>query len=90
LLALLGLAHGERGYVAGLFAPLMLLGLIRLVPAVVASRKAAWMEDRALLALVLSLLSLLGLLRNGVAVLAVALLLGGIIMAGRQNRLTPT
>lgn len=89
LLVLLGLAHGERGYVAGLFAPLMLLGLIRLVPAVVASRKAAWMEDRALLALVLSLLSLLGLLRNGVAVLAVALLLGGIIMAGRQNRLTP-
>jgi len=89
LLALLGLAHGDRGYVAGLFAPLMLLGLIRLVPVLLTGRKAAWMEDRALLALVLGALSLLGLLRSGVAVLAVALLLGGIIMAGRQNRLTP-
>lgn len=89
LLALLGLAHGERTYAAGLFAPLMLLGLIRLVPVLVANRKAGWMEDRALLALVLGGLSLFDWLRNGVAVLAVALLLGGIIMAGRQNRLTP-
>jgi hypothetical protein len=32
LLALLGLAHGQNGYIAGLFALLMLLGLIRLVP----------------------------------------------------------
>jgi hypothetical protein len=47
------------------------------------------MEDRALFALMLGLLSMLDWLRNGVAVFAVALLLSGLIMVGRQNRLTP-
>lgn len=89
LLVLLALARGGQTYQSALFAPLMLLGLLRLVPALVSSRKAAWMEDRALLALMLALFSLLGLLQNGVATLAVGLLLGGIIAVGRQNRLTP-
>lgn len=89
LLALLGLAHGQNGYIAGLFAPLMLLGLIRLVPVLLPIRIAAWIEDRALFALLLGLLSMLNWLRNGVAVFAVALLLSGLIMVGRQNRLTP-
>lgn len=88
VLALLALAHGRAGFFAGLFAPLMLLGLVRLVPFLLPLRAGAWLEDRALLALVLGVLSLLGWLENGVAVLAVALLLCGIIVTARQNRLT--
>ena len=70
------------------FAPVMLLGLLRLLPAMLSARGAAWLADRAVLAAVLCLLSALGVLGGGVPLLAICLLLGGIVLARPQSRLT--
>jgi hypothetical protein len=74
-----------------IFAPVVLLGLIRLVPAVLTDRRLAhWLADRGVLAAVLGLLAFGGLLRLGICGLAVGLLVAGIVAVGRQERLTPT
>lgn len=70
------------------FGPVMLLGLMRLVPPLLTGRRAAWFEDRALLAVVLAGAGMLGVVRLAVAGLAVALLVAGIVAVGRQNKLT--
>ena len=88
LLLLLAMQGGE-GLTLRVFPPLMLLGLLRLVPQVLGDgRLAAWLEDRAVLALVLSLAALGGLLSVGVCVLATALLVLGLAVVGRRDQLT--
>ena len=75
--------------VARIFPPLMLLGMVRLVPKVLGDRRlSAWLEDRAVLALVLSVAALGGVLGMGVAVLATGLLVLGLVVAGRRDQLT--
>jgi len=68
--------------------PVMLTGLLRLLPAVFDRKWMVWLEDRALLAILLALFSALGVLGLGVAVLAVALLATGIALSGHSARLT--
>jgi hypothetical protein len=86
-------AAGESLLARG-FAPMILLGLVRLVPPVLRAlgfgerRLAAWLEDRAVLAVILGAAAFGGLLRFGVAVLALGLLVTGILAVSRQNRLT--
>jgi len=70
------------------FGPVMLLGLMRLVPPLLTGRRAAWLEDRALLALMLAGAGLVDVVRPAVAGLAVGLLITGIVAVGRQNKLT--
>ena len=55
-----------------LFAPLILLCLVRLVPRITERSWAVWLADRALLALILALAAGLGLLTQAVPVLAAA------------------
>ena len=71
------------------FGPLMLLGLMRLVPPLLSGRRAAWLEDRAVLALILAGAGMLGVVRLAVTGWAVCLLIYGIIAVGRRNVLTP-
>lgn len=63
---------------ARLFAPLMLLGLLRLVPGVLARGWAAWLHDRVLLALGLAAASLAGVVPQAIAVAALALLVAAL------------
>lgn len=68
-----GLARG--------FAPLVLLGLIRLVAPRIDARWRAWIEDRALLAGALAVAAGLGVLGAALEAAALGLLAGGIITA---------
>lgn len=70
------------------FAPLVLMGLLRLLPAVLERKRAAWLEDRSIFALLFALLAALGLLSGALPLLAIALLAGGLAAAARQSRLT--
>lgn len=67
------------------FAPVMLLGLCRLVPHVLSKQWARWLHDRGALALILALFSAAGALGPGVAALAILLLAAGLYGA-RQAR----
>lgn len=88
LLLLLAMEGGES-LILRVFPPLMLLGLLRLVPQVLGERRlAAWLEDRAVLAVVLSLSALSGLLAVGVCVVATGLLVLGLAVVGRRDQLT--
>lgn len=89
---------GSSG-IGPLFAPLMLLGLVRLVPDVLLVHQASsmrrerwvsWLKDRALLSLVLGGAAMAGGLRFGVAAVAIGLLGAGLVAAGRRDRLTST
>ena len=66
------------GLPARLFAPLMLLGTLRLVGAVATRRWAIWLGDRALLALGLALAARLGLAPQAIAGAAVGVLWAGL------------
>jgi hypothetical protein len=63
------------------FAPLMLLGLRRLVPPSLPKAWARWLEDRGLLALALAACGAAGVLGPGIDVTAVALLAAGVYAA---------
>ncbi|MDE2301535.1 MAG: hypothetical protein KGK11_03145 [Sphingomonadales bacterium] len=65
----------ERG-----FAPLVLLGLARLVARIEPPGAARWLEDRGLIALALAALALAGLLGGGVPVLALMILARGLFV----------
>lgn len=70
------------------FAPLVLLGLLRLLPALLDRKRMGWLEDRAILAVLLGLLAGLGLISGALPLLAIALLVTGMVAASRQSRLT--
>ncbi|WP_164852770.1 hypothetical protein [Novosphingobium umbonatum] len=89
LLLTAGLASPSQGLLQAAFAPLMLLGLLRLVPRLPDIRWAALLEDRALWALALAVAELFGLLPLAVCLSAMALLLAGVFTLSRQNQLTP-
>ena len=80
-------AQGGQG-LANAFAPLMLLGLARLVPPMLASRWAPWLKDRAVLALALMAAGFVGMLSLAIGGVAIGYLITGIVAVGRQNRLT--
>lgn len=74
-----GVGLGHRA-----FAPVMLLGLIRLVGRVMPVARAVWLEDRALLALVLAGGALMGWL-DGTILAAAAVVLGAGLHAVRSS-----
>jgi len=78
-----------QGLVHRALAPVMLLGLMRLVPRVMVGPRAAWMEDRALVALALAAGSLMGWLDGTIVVLAVAYLGTGLNVVRAAPQLTP-
>lgn len=88
LLAWQEVAPGEALIHRG-FAPVMLLGLMRLVPPLLVGRRAVWLGDRSLLALLLVLSAMLGMLRVAIAAAALGLLITGILAVGRQPKPPP-
>ena len=77
------------GLIVGLwshaFAPLMLLGLVRLVPRLVGGEWAPWLEDRALLAMGLCVAALAGVLAPVLGLIALALVIVGIAATDPQG-----
>jgi hypothetical protein len=62
------------------FPPIVLLGLLRILPRSLALRHVGWLEDRLLLALVLAFAAAAGHLLPVVQILALAALLAGIVL----------
>lgn len=71
-----------------LFPPLMLFALLRIIPRVTRHRWAAWLEDRALIALGLAGAVIAGVCSEAVHVAALLLAIAGIAMPREQMRLT--
>ena len=87
LIAVPSLVPGEPTWLRA-FAPLVVIGLLRLLSQVLTERFSAWFEDRLLLALALAALGLAGLLPYAVPGLSIVLIVGGIILSRRRGELT--
>ncbi|MCK9541853.1 MAG: hypothetical protein M0R03_07470 [Novosphingobium sp.] len=70
------------------FPPVVLIGLLRLLPLSMPRGWAAWLEDRTLLVLLLAALGAAGVLRTGIPGLAVALVVAGLALGGGIARIT--
>lgn len=70
------------------FPPFMLLALARLLPRVLLRGWIAWLEDRALLALLLALAALLGVLAPAVQVLAMLLAVAALLLSAGRSQIT--
>ena len=70
------------------FAPLVLLGLMRLLPRTLERRWTNWLEDRFLLCVVLAVSAVLGILGLAIQGLSIALIAAGIFLFGPKTRLT--
>jgi len=65
------------------FSPLMLLGLMRLVPQIVGGGWSPWLRDRAVLALLLTGAAMAGVLGGAVSLIALGLLVCAIVCIDR-------
>jgi hypothetical protein len=70
------------------FAPVMLVILVRLAPRLADRVVAPWIEDRVVLALLLAVAAGTGFLPEGVQLLALLLALAGLLFPGGKPRLT--
>jgi hypothetical protein len=68
------------------FPPLMLVGLLRLVPRLFARRHARWLRDRVAVALILALAALGGLTMATTEILGLGLLAGAIAHSAISRR----
>jgi len=75
---------------ARLFPPLMLFALLRIVPRLLSQQWTAWLEDRALLAILVGLSLLAGVAAPVVYGAALLLAACGILWPQHGNRLTPS
>jgi hypothetical protein len=73
---------------ARIFPPFILLCLARMLPRVLLRGWTAWLEDRALLALLLALAAALGVLMPAVQVLAMALATAALLLSAGKSQLT--
>jgi hypothetical protein len=71
------------------FAPFILMGMLRLLPAMFPRGWMPWLEDRAILCLLLAMAAALGLLGGAIPLMAGALVVSGLVLAGGATRLTP-
>lgn len=71
------------------FAPLMLFGLLRILPRAIEHRWTAWLHDRAVIGLGLAVAVMAGVGTGAVQVAALALAAGGVIASSLQSRITP-
>lgn len=70
------------------FAPLVLLGLLRLLPRGFPGRWSAWADDRLVLTIILVVLDLGNVLDLGLPALSVLLIVGGLVLPRDAERLT--
>jgi hypothetical protein len=70
------------------FPAFMLVALLRILPRSLGPRAAAWLEDRALLALGLAAAIVVGLGNHAIILAAVVAALAGILLPGLSSRLT--
>ncbi|MDE1915576.1 MAG: hypothetical protein KGJ57_11120 [Sphingomonadales bacterium] len=82
-------ARVGQGWQHRAFAPLVLLGLMRLVPRLLSGKRAAWMEDRAIIAVLLAAGSLAGWMDEAILVLVAAYLAAGLQAVRGPLQLTP-
>lgn len=80
-------APGEGGWTR-FFAPVVLVGLLRLLPRALAGRWQAWLEDRSLLAALLAGSALAGVTQPAVQLAVLLLLLAGIALPRGGSSLT--
>ena len=73
---------------AHVFPPFILIALARLLPRVLLREWVAWLEDRAQLALILALAAFLGVLDEGVQVLAMLLALAALALTAGKPQIT--
>jgi hypothetical protein len=73
---------------ARMFPPFMLLCLVRLLPRVLLRGWIAWLDDRALLALLLALAAALRVLVPAVELLAMGLVTAGLLLSASKAQLT--
>lgn len=83
-----GSAHPGRAWYEAAFAPLIVVGLLRLLHRVLDRRGAAWLEDRMTIAIALAITAAAGVLAIAVPVAALSLLLAGLLLTGGKPRLT--
>lgn len=81
------LSPGESA-LTRVFPPFILLCLVRLLPRVLLRGWIVWLEDRALLALLLALAAAPGILIPAVQVLAMLLVVAGILLTAGKSQLT--
>ena len=70
------------------FPPVMLICLARLLPRVLLRGWIAWLEDRALLALLLAIAAVLGMLTPAVQVIAMLLAGGALLLSAGKTQIT--
>ncbi|MCW1403337.1 hypothetical protein OKA06_13795 [Novosphingobium sp. MW5] len=70
------------------FAPVVLVGLLRLLARIVPGRIAAWFEDRLLLTAALAAAGAAGLLAYAVPAAGIALIAAGIGLSWRRGEIT--
>lgn len=70
------------------FPSFMLVAMVRLLPRLLLRGWTAWLEDRALLALLLALAALVDVLSPAVTLLAVGLAVAGVLLSGGRAQLT--
>lgn len=73
---------------AHIFPPFILIALARLLPRVLLKGWIAWLEDRALLALILALAAFFGVLPEAVQVLAMLLALAALLLSAGKAQIT--
>lgn len=69
-------------------APLALVCLLRMLPGLVRGTIGAWLQDRALLCLLLSIAAFAGVLAPAVQIFAIVLAVLGAVLAGMNARIT--
>lgn len=62
------------------FPPIVLVGLLRIIPRNLPLRRVGWLEDRLLLAILLAFAASMGILLPAVQILALALLIMGMVL----------
>jgi hypothetical protein len=81
-------AAPSESVLASFFPPFMLLCLARLLPRLLPRGWIAWLEDRTLLAVPLTLAAVLGVLTPAVQLLAMALAAGALLLSAGKSQLT--
>lgn len=71
------------------FPPVMLIGLLRLLPQLLVGAWLPWLEDRLVLVAIFALLAAAGVLGASVPGMSVVLLVAGLAMSARQGRANP-
>lgn len=73
-----------------MFPPLMLIALLRIVPKAIGGRWTSWLEDRAVLCVILGGAIIAGVGNEAIHIAALALAIAGILVPRAKSRITRT